>query len=600
MYMKEGEQFLNEKYPDLQRSQEIESAAKRQEIRMGEKPKDKHEKVEAYLKRLSEVFSPENVEKKEQRIDILKSKLHDKLIIKEIPESYFKQQQKIVREQGHGAIEITDRLRQEALKTITADQKQSLDAWVDYLGSSDATYPDWLKYWAFRSITGLSQYDKEAHEFKKRSKGTTAPFPDINREALAYVLDAVEKQQKKKVEKKGKKEVNEEIPQVADQQWEKLLKNQNFAKLYAHAIEKITPASEEEKEKIEGEWIKYDRNSDAKPLYESLQGHGTGWCTAGESTAEAQLKMGDFYVFYTKNQSGLNKIPRVAIRMQEGEIAEVRGINADQNLEPAMVDIAKEKYSTLPGGGKYEKRSSDMKRLTEIENKLNIKNKFDLAIEEYKVRIKYKYDYEENIQRLAGFGVVPNVYEYPEDEKKTKESMETELNKMYLKSKELDLLKEELRFLYEIDGGIEGFGYKKDPRIKEIKEKRDQRRDFAVLFNCDTENVALRDYEMSDETIVLVGDLQVVYVVYDNLKHVTGNADFSGAKVEKLGKLESIGGYANFYGSEINDLGKLQSIGGHIYIGKDSKLDFSRIKVGGRVVKGKPGEPIEYVDPPEL
>ena len=57
-----------------------------------------------------------------------------------------------------------------------------------------------------------------------------------------------------------------------------------------------------EKENIQGEWIKYEQGSDAKPLYESLQGHGTGWCTAGESTAETQLKAGDFYVFYTKDK----------------------------------------------------------------------------------------------------------------------------------------------------------------------------------------------------------------------------------------------------------------------------------------------------------
>ncbi len=195
----EGGDFLKEKYPDLPKSPEVESAVKRQEIREDEKVgNDPKEKIGAYLDRLNEIFNPEDVDKKERRVDILKDKLHEKFVIKEIPESYFKQQQRMAREQGHGDIEITDQLRQEALKTISADQAQSLDNWIDYLGSEDATYPDWLKYWAFRSITQLSQYDKEAHEFKRRSKSTTAPFPDINREALAYVLDAVEKQQKEK------------------------------------------------------------------------------------------------------------------------------------------------------------------------------------------------------------------------------------------------------------------------------------------------------------------------------------------------------------------------------------------------------------------
>ncbi len=30
----------------------------------------------------------------------------------------------------------------------------------------------------------------------------------------------------------------------------------------------------------------------------------------------------------------------------------------------------------------------------------------------------------------------------------------------------------ELKFLYEIDGQIIGFGYKKDPRIEEIKKEK--------------------------------------------------------------------------------------------------------------------------------
>ncbi|MCX6720029.1 MAG: hypothetical protein NTV36_02885 [Candidatus Staskawiczbacteria bacterium] len=149
--MKEGgESFLNEKYPDLQHSEEVESAVKRQEVRTGEKAKDKNEKVEAYLGRLEEIFDVKNP-KKERRVGILKDKLHEQFIVKpkDIPEAYFKQ--------------------------------KSLDAWVDYFGSDDATYPNWLKYFAFRGVTKLAEYDKEKKEFKKRSKGTTGLFPDINR-----------------------------------------------------------------------------------------------------------------------------------------------------------------------------------------------------------------------------------------------------------------------------------------------------------------------------------------------------------------------------------------------------------------------------------
>ena len=117
--MPEGEKsFLEEKYPDLHQSEEVESAAKRQETRTGEKTgQQPKEKIGAYLNRLEEVFNHDNPDKKERRVDILKDKLHEQFVIKseDIPESYFNHQKKIAREQGHGDIEITDEMRAQSV-----------------------------------------------------------------------------------------------------------------------------------------------------------------------------------------------------------------------------------------------------------------------------------------------------------------------------------------------------------------------------------------------------------------------------------------------------------------------------------------------------
>jgi len=458
-----GEQFLNEKYSDLQASQEVESAVKRQEIRSSEKTRDKNDKVEAYLGRLEEIFDVENP-KRERRVEFLKNKLHENFVIKpdEIPESYFKHQQQIARERGYGDIEVTDEMRRQVAETIRHDQAQSLDAWVDYFGSPDATYPNWLKYFAFRSITKLAEYDKEKKEFKKRSKGTTANFPDINREALSYVLDEVEKSHTKGVREN-----------TDDEQWEKALKNANFGKLYAQAIEKITPASEEEKENIQGEWIKYEQGSDAEPLYKSLQGHGTGWCTAGEGVAKAQLETGDFYVFYSKDKSGQPKIPRVAIRMENGEIAEVRGINADQNLEGSMTEIAKEKTKTLPGGEKYDKKTEDMRRLTEIEKKFISTKNIEGEIENLTLIPK----------RSGDDGKVDDQID----------KLKADLKQIELENQKVELTKEELRFLYGMDGPIEGFGYQKDPRVDEILANRNDIEDYIEIYKDNSKYKNVRE-----------------------------------------------------------------------------------------------------------
>ena len=68
-------------------------------------------------------------------------------------------------------------------------------------------------------------------------------------------------------------------------------------------------------------------------LYNDLQGYNTGWCTAGsKNIARDQIcgvssyDGGDFYVYYTKNKNGDYKIPRIAIRMENDCIGEIRGI----------------------------------------------------------------------------------------------------------------------------------------------------------------------------------------------------------------------------------------------------------------------------------
>lgn len=119
---------------------------------------------------------------------------------------------------------------------IYNDQKKSLDMWVDYLASPDAQYPTWFKYYTLRSVLKMGLYDKSKHEFSRRTRETTTTFPDLNRESLAYVYDSLSKYYLK-----DKKAEGEELTRV--------LESANFAKIYAFAIDKVTPASKENKKK---------------------------------------------------------------------------------------------------------------------------------------------------------------------------------------------------------------------------------------------------------------------------------------------------------------------------------------------------------------
>lgn len=438
----ENPEFLKQKY-NLHNTPEVESAARRTEARTDEKmPQDPNERIQNYLDRFKKIIDREDSDKRERGMEALKKILHDKFVIKpeEIPESYFENQRRIAREQGHGDIEVTEEMRRELTEVAIADQESTLDNWVDYLSSKDAIYPDWLKYYTFRSMLNLGEYDKENKKFTKRSKGTVKPFPDLNREALAYVLDAIEKKsQKEKISTQFQTEEEK-------QEFEKLLQGENFGKLYAYAIDKVTPASKEALETVEGQWVKYDQGNDHMPLVKSLHGHGTGWCTAGESTAQAQLQNGDFYVFYSNDQDGNPTVPRAAIRMEgQGKIAEVRGVAPEQNLDSHITETVKEKLNEFGQEGRaYEKKSEDMKKLTEIEKKI-------------------------------------------------------------LKKQQLN--KEDLIFLYEIDQPIEGFGYQKDPRIKEIRDARNPIEDAPIIFECEPSQIAIKPEDINENTKAYIGEL---------------------------------------------------------------------------------------------
>ncbi len=336
----------------------------------------------------------------------------------------------------------------------------------------------------------MGGFDKERHAFTKRSKGTTKPFPDLNREALAYVLDVVEKKYE------GKTDL-ESLEGEKKEQFEKLLTSENFAKLYAWAIEEVTPASVEQIKNTEGKWVKYEQGSDHMPLVESLQGHGTGWCTAGESTARAQLDGGDFYVYYSYDQNDNPIIPRVAIRMEGGSIGEVRGIAEEQNLDPYIGEVVLEKLEKFPDGRNYEKKVTDMKLLTEIDNKVKSKQ---------------------------------------------------ELNK------------DDLTFLYEIDSKIQGFGYQEDPRIKEIREQRNPEEDALIVLECQADEIAHNQEEISEKTKAYIGPLSSgIFQKISHLKHIytsfpegkirRGDVEIGGQNVKEIERrLEekgiNISGYA--------------------------------------------------------
>lgn len=407
-----GSSFLHERNPSLHTSLEVEAVIGY--LRSGGEsiPDEPADKISAYLGFLAnEEYVNDGILTGDQ--DSIDRQIEAHVIKPEdVPEGYFELQRRIARERGHGDDPITPYMRHEAQRIISADQRHSIKSWAEYLFGTDAGYPDWFKLYAFEGVLKIGKFNKQKEEFQKRSNLTTVPFPELNRGALSQVYSWL------KMTKIDNADVSSVFGESkTETAFQQALRSGNFASLYALAIRKTREGmiTDEQKQEVIGSWKKYAQGSDPRRLHDDLQGFGLGWCTAtGYETAVTHLKGGDFFVYYTRDEDGKDIVPRVAIRMGQGEVAEVRGIYAAQELEPVIADITAEQLQGLPGGEGYIRKAEDMKRLTTIEKKI-------------------------------------------------------------IANPDAELSSEELRFLYELDHEIKGFGYDDDPRISEIRTLRGDR-----------------------------------------------------------------------------------------------------------------------------
>ncbi len=439
---------LHKKLPDLQKSPEVSDAVEKHKRLSHEKVSNTPEaRLRVYMERLEKVFLNEDEATRERNIDLMRPKIHEAFVIRreDVPESYFELQQRIARERGQPVETIPEGTREQMKNVIIEDQTKSLDDWVDYLASDDAMYPTWFKYFVFRNITKLSQFDKEHGRFKERTKSTTAPFPDIYREPLAQVCDVYERVAKG------------DLATLNNPEFQTFI-SQKFPAQYAMFIQKTFEQSQESREQIEGQWVKYEKGDmeGAQKLYDSLQGKGTGWCTAGESTARHQIESGDFYVYYTNDKSGNPIHPRLAVRMDGKKIGEVRGILPHQEVEPLLQDVLDEKLATFGSeADTYRKKSWHMKRLTNLDESMRVNGAISDA---------------------------------------------------------------DAGFLYEIHEPIEGFGYEKDPRIHELQSQaKNMVSDefISEVFSIKPTAIARSLREVTENTRIYTGDLELFLAYKD-------------------------------------------------------------------------------------
>jgi hypothetical protein len=305
--------------------------------------------------------------------------------------------------------QIPEEEKEKIIEQVIKDQEESLNYWFNYLLSPEAeNYPLEFRYWAFVEMLKCGSYDEKRKTFNERTKLTIAPFPPLNQQALAIVLDEIIRRQNK--------EPSQILASLQDEnerkEFEKRLQKENFKDLYGFALDYVKKLvlPKERLPIIKGEWKVFKKGSDPKKLVKAIQNFPTGWCIAGEGTAASYLSRSDIWIYFSEDIEGNSTIPRAAIvyNPELKRITEVRGIAESQNLDLYIHPAVEEKLKELPQGIEWMETMQDQKKLAEI----------------------------------------------------------------YLKHlNNQELTQAELRFIYEIDRDIKGFGYRRDPRIEKILRK---------------------------------------------------------------------------------------------------------------------------------
>ena len=409
----------------------------------------------AYLSRLDRMI--------EKHGDALEQKLWEasaeNLVMdyEDIPESYWKQQEQILRDNGQGR-ELSNYEKEILAEDLIDKQRQSITSWANYLGDKNCPYPLWFKVYAFDGISKMSNaLNLDDADYNRRDNTTALSFPKLNAEILAKVYRQIN-------DFYGVDKENWLSKHSDDEKLVSLVKSANFPKLYAKELvdTKVILKTPERTEDIHGDWFEY-KLGDEEEIASLAE--GTKWCVVDPNVAHNYLVYGQygnpeedddydqdyededwedddyedddyddddqaetyehddvevenpeakFIIFRLEDPNSPGVFASngsASIRLDpNGIVDEVSGLNDGQAVEDALVPIVKKKALSLPGGEKYLQKFDDKQALIRLDKKME---------------------------------------------------------------KGEDLTKEELSFLYELDRPIATLDTynEEDPRIPELKEK---------------------------------------------------------------------------------------------------------------------------------
>ena len=341
----------------------------------------------------------------------------------DIPGSYWKQQEQILRDNGQGR-KLSEYEKEILAEDLIDKQRQSITSWTNYLGDKNCPYPLWFKVYAFDGISKMSNaLNLDDADYNRRDNTTALSFPKLNAEILAKVYRQIN-------DFYGVDKEDWLSKHSDDEKLVSLVKSANFPKLYAKELvdTKVIIKTPERTEDIHGDWFEY-KLGDEEEIASLAE--GTKWCVVDPNVAHNYLVYGQysnpeedddydqdyeddedwedddikvedpeakFIIFRLEDPNSPGVFASngsASIRLDpDGIVAEVSGLNDGQAVEDALVPIVKEKALSLPGGEKYLQKFDDKQTLIKLDNKM--KEGEDLTKEE----LSFLYELDRPIATL--------------------------------------------------------------------------------------------------------------------------------------------------------------------------------------------------------
>jgi len=476
-------------------------------------------------------------------------------------------------------INSKERRKKEYIKKYADTQKETINEWISYLTESE--YPVAIKFLLLKSVLNFN-YNYKIDDLIKRTDTTIRNFTLFDAGSLSELIAS-----------------NSDY----------LLKD--YTKIQLENAEKILKSKELLKTSDNGTWLKFNGGSNSteeeiskNSIELSQLVQNTYWCT--KTNAKSQLNGGDFYVYVTENNGEV--FPRIAIRMDEDLVGEVRGNKSSaQDIEEEMLPIAEEflqKSISNNSGKKWLDSINYNKEALNFSTKLTEDGIFENSVEEFiKLKSKEKQNLLDYANRNGHIVRIENLlYKLINSPNKFYAKNEVVINFPNFDNKKTKIIIGDADFRnsqVKSLGNLTTIGGNADFGDSEIRDLRNLETiwGYADFEGSQVENLGQLttiggDASFEGSQVKSLGNLTTIGLnayfegsQVENLGQLTtigGNAYFEGSQVENLGQLTTIGGNVNFYESQIMDLRNLETIGGDAYFEGSQITDLGNLTtIGG-------------------